>query len=206
MITEVELYFTEGCGRCELGGTPACKVHKWPKELQALRSLILSCGLTEQVKWGMPCYTFQNKNIVLLAAFKEYAALSFFKGALLNDTENMLSKPGEHTQSARLIRFTNIEKIIEKEAVLKAYIYEAIEIEKVGYKVEFKKYGADEMPAEFRDKLESNQKLKTAFFALTIGRQRAYLLHFSAAKQSKTREARIEKCIPQILAGKGLTD
>lgn len=206
MITEVDLYFTEGCGRCALGGTPSCKVHNWPKELKALRSLILSCGLNEELKWGMPCYTFQKKNIVLLAAFKEYAAVSFFKGALLNDVEAVLSKPGNNTQSARLMRFTNIDEIIKKEGLIKAFIYEAVEIEKEGRKVEFQKKDEHAVPDEFRVMLNSDKKVKEAFFALTPGRQRGYLLYFSQPKQSKTRIERIEKCIPHILNGKGLND
>lgn len=206
MITEVDLYITEGCGRCALGGTPACKVHTWPKELKALRSLILSCGLNEELKWGMPCYTFQKRNIVLLAAFKEYAAVSFFKGALLNDVEAVLSKPGNNTQSARLMRFTNIDEIIKKEGLIKAFIYEAVEIEKEGRKVEFQKKDEYSVPDEFRVMLNSDKKVKDAFFALTPGRQRGYLLYFSQPKQSKTRMERINKCIPQILYGKGLND
>lgn len=206
MITEVDLYFTEGCGRCALGGTPACKVHTWPKELKVLRSLILSCGLTEELKWGMPCYTFQKKNIVLLAAFKEYAAVSFFKGALLNDVEAVLSKPGNNTRSARLMRFTNIDEIIKKEGLIKAFIYEAVEIEKEGRKVEFQKNDKHAIPDEFQVKLNSDKKVKEAFYALTPGRQRGYLLYFSQPKQSKTRIERIEKCIPHILNGKGLND
>ncbi len=138
MNPEVDVYFTAGCGRCPLGNTPECKVNKWQAELEQLRKIVLECGLTEELKWGIPCYTFQKTNTVLIAAFNEYCAISFFKGALLHDSDGILMKPGENTQSARLIRFTNVREIIENKAILKAYIYEAIEVEKAGLKVTFK--------------------------------------------------------------------
>lgn len=201
----VDLYFLDGCGRCALGGTPQCKVNTWKKELEILRTIVLACGLTEESKWGMPCYTFRNKNILILGAFIDYCAISFFSGVLLQDENGLLSKPGESTQVARLIRFTDSKKIIEMQSILKSYIYEAIEIEKAGVKVKFKK-NFEPIPEEFKKKLEKNLKLKSAFESLTPGRQRGYVLHFSQAKQSKTRESRIKNCIPLILSGKGLNE
>lgn len=179
---------------------------KWQKELEQLRSIVLECGLTEELKWGCPCYSFQKSNIVLIHVFKEYCAFLFFKGALLNDAKGLLIQQTKNVQAARQIRFTNVQEIIKQKAVLKAYIYEAIEVEKAGLKVEMKKPEEYNIPEEFETKLKKNPALKTAFKALTPGRQRAYLLHFSAPKQSKTREARVEKSIPQILKGKGLND
>lgn len=182
------------------------KADKWQKEYEYLRTLILDCDLIEELKWGCPCYTFHNSNIVLIHGFKEYCAILFHKGALLNDTDGLLVQQTENVQATRQIRFTDVREIIEKEAVLKTYIFEAIEVEKAGLKVELKKTSEFKMPDEFQQKLEENAVLKTAFEALTQGRQRGYLLHFSAPKQSKTREARIEKCTPQILNGRGLND
>jgi uncharacterized protein YdeI (YjbR/CyaY-like superfamily) len=178
---------------------------KWQEELEKLRMIILDCGLTEELKWGKPCYTFQNSNIVIVIGFKEYCALLFCKGALLNDANGILKKPGENTQAARRIPFTNVREIVEMEPILKAYIYEAIEGEKAGLKVNFKK-NPEPIPGEFQNKLDEIPALKTAFDALTPGRQRAYILYFSAPKQSKTRESRVEKCMQQILNGKGLND
>ena len=206
MNPRVNIYFTAGCGRCPLGNTPACKVNKWQEELEKLRTIILDCGLDEELKWGVPCYTFQKNNIVLIGAFKEYCALSFFKGALLKDANGVLSKPGQNTQSGRLIRFTGVRGIVELESILKAYIYEAIEVEKAGLKVNFKKTSEFVIPEEFQNKLDKIPALKTAFYALTPGRQRAYILYFSAPKQSKTRESRVERYTRQILSGKGLND
>jgi uncharacterized protein YdeI (YjbR/CyaY-like superfamily) len=180
------------------------KAKKWQEELKALRRIILDCQLTEEVKWRHPCYTLQGKNIVLINGFKEYCALLFMKGALLKDAKGILLAPGENTQSGRLIRFTNVREIVEMEPVLKAYIYEAMEVEKAGLKV--KKRTQFTIPEEFRNKLDEIPPLKTAFDALTPGRQRAYILYFSAAKQSKTRESRVEKHMQQILKGKGLDD
>jgi len=182
------------------------KAKKWQDELQQLRVIALDCGLTEELKWGCPCYTFQNNNIVLIHDFKEYCALLFFKGALLNDTHGILIQQTKNVQAARQIRFTGIDEIIELEPVLKAHIFEAIEVEKAGLKVDLKKTEEFTIAKEFQYKLDRIPALKTAFEALTPGRQRAYLLHFSAPKQSKTREARIEKYMPQILGGKGIND
>jgi uncharacterized protein YdeI (YjbR/CyaY-like superfamily) len=182
------------------------KAKKWQQEMKKLRTIILDCELTEELKWGKPCYTFQNSNIVIVQGFKEYCALLFVKGALLSDSNGILITQTEHTQAARQIRFTNVREIAEMEPILKAYIHEAIEVEKAGLKVDFKKTTEFTIPEEFQIKLDEIPALKTAFYALTPGRQRAYILHFSAPKQSKTREARVEKCMQQILNGKGLND
>ncbi|MDB5008987.1 MAG: hypothetical protein JWQ84_2484 [Mucilaginibacter sp.] len=182
------------------------KAKQWQEEYEKLRMIALDCGLTEELKWGCPCYTLNKQNIVLIHGFKEYCAFLFFKGALLNDNHGILIQQTENVQSARQIRFVNLREIVELEAVLKAYIYEAIEVEKAGLKVTPKKTEDFAVPAEFQHKLDHIPALKTAFEALTPGRQRGYLFHFSQPKQSKTREARVEKYIPQILDGKGLDD
>jgi len=179
---------------------------KWQKEFKKLRTIILDCGLAEELKWGKPCYRFQENNIVLIHGFKEYCALLFMKGALLKDARGILIQQTENVQAARQIRFTNVREIAGMEPVLKAYIHEAIEVEKAGLKVDYKKSTELVFPAEFQIKLAENPALKTAFEALTPGRQRGYHLYFSAAKQSKTRASRVEKYLPQILKGKGLDD
>lgn len=178
----------------------------WQKEYKVLRNIVNSCGLTEELKWGVPCYTFQGNNVVLIHGFKEYCALLFHKGVLLNDTEGLLIQQTKNVQAARQIRFTNLEEIISNETLLKTYIFEAVEIERSGVNVPYKKTEEFEMPEEFRIKLESDVNLKEAFESLSGGRQRGYLLYFSAAKQSKTRESRIEKNLEKILRGKGLDD
>jgi uncharacterized protein YdeI (YjbR/CyaY-like superfamily) len=182
------------------------KAKQWQAELEKLRMIILDCQLTEELKWGKPCYTFQKSNIVIIIPLKEYCALMFCKGALLNDANGILMKPGENTQAGRWIKFSSVREIVEMETILKAYIHEAIEVEKTGLKVNFKKNTELIFPEEFQNKLDGNPALKTAFDALTPGRQRAYNLYFSAAKQSKTRELRVEKCVQKILNGKGLDD
>ena len=182
------------------------KATQWQQEYEKLRVICLGCGLTEELKWGCPCYTFQKSNILLIHGFKEYCALLVFKGALLNDPNGILIQQTENVQSARQIRFTNLLEIVEMESILKAYIFEAIEVEKAGLKVELKKTTDFAIPQEFQSKLDHIPALKIAFEALTPGRQRGYLFHFSQPKQSKTREARVEKYIPQILNGKGLDD
>ncbi|MFQ6386370.1 YdeI/OmpD-associated family protein [Priestia aryabhattai] len=182
------------------------KAKKWKEEYETLRKIVLDCELTEDFKWMNPCYTFEKKNIVLMHGFKEYCALLFPKGSLLQDSHGILIQQTENVQGARQIRFTNVQEIVKKEAVLKAYIYEAIEVEKAGLKVKAKKPEELIIPEELQHKFDEIPALKTAFTTLTPGRQRAYILHFSAAKQSKTRESRVEKCIPNILNGKGLND
>lgn len=179
---------------------------RWRKEMERLRKIALGCELGEELKWGKPCYTFDGRNVVLIVGFKEYCALLFAKGVLLKDPEKILIKPGEHSQAARQIRFTGLEQIVELEPVLKAYLNQAIDAEKAGLDVKFRKPGDFVLPDELRRKLKERPELKAAFQALTPGRQRGYVLFFSAAKQSKTREARIGKCIPEILKGRGLYD
>lgn len=191
MNPKVDFYFSKG---------------KWNKELEQLRKIVLDCGLTEELKWGCPCYTFENSNVVLIHVFKEYCALLFFKGALLNNANGILIQQTKNVQAARQIRFTNASEIGKLAKVVKAYIYEAIEVEKAGLKVKLKKTAEFNMPEEFQKKLNKNAALKTAFYALTPGRQRGYLLYFSQAKQSTTRDSRIEKYAKQILKGKGLND
>lgn len=182
------------------------KEQKWQQEIKLLRTIALDCNLNEELKWGCPCYTLGGNNIVLIHVFKDYCAYLFFKGALLKDTDAILVQPTENVQASRQVRFTGPEAISKMGPVLKAYIYQAIEIEKAGLKVELKKTSEFTVCEEFREKLAAMPTLKNAFEALTPGRQRGYLLHFSSPKQSKTREARIEKCIPDILSGKGLND
>jgi len=182
------------------------KAKKWQEEFEKLRMIILDCGLTEELKWGVPCYTFEKRNVVLIHGFKEYCALLFFKGALLNDGKSILIQQTKNVQAARQIRFTNVREIVRLKPILKAYIDEAIEVEKAGLKVNLKKTKEFIVPEEFQNRLAEVPGLKTAFAALTPGRQRAYLLHFSSPKQSKTRESRVEKCLQKILNGKGLND
>jgi uncharacterized protein YdeI (YjbR/CyaY-like superfamily) len=182
------------------------KAKKWQKELTALRAIVLECGLTEELKWYQPCYTFEARNIVLIHGFKEYCALLFFKGALLKDPKGILIQQTENVQAGRQIRFTHLREIVKMKPVLKAYIHEAIEVEKAGLKVELKKTSDFKVPEEFQHKLDKMPALKTAFEALTPGRQRGYLFYFAQAKQSQTRTDRLEKYIPQILDGKGLND
>jgi len=192
MNPKVDFYFSEA--------------KKWQEEIERLRMIVLDCGLTEELKWGTPCYLFNKSNIVLIHVFKEYCALLFFKGALLNNSDGIVIQQTENVQSARQIRFTSVHEIIELQPILKAHIYEAIEVEKAGLKVDFKKPEEFVVAQEFQHKLDQIPALKIAFAALTPGRQRAYLLHFSAPKQAITREARVEKYIPQIISGKGLKD
>lgn len=182
------------------------KAKKWQEEIRKLRTIILDCGLSEELKWGVPCYMFQKSNIVLIHVFKEYCALLFFKGVLLNDANGILIQQTENVQAARQVRFTSVHEIVEMKTILKAYIYEAIELEKAGLKVKLKKTKEFTIPEEFQNKLDKIPALKTAFYALTPGRQRGYILHFSQPKQSKTRESRVEKNMQQILNGKGLND
>jgi uncharacterized protein YdeI (YjbR/CyaY-like superfamily) len=182
------------------------KSKTWREAFETLRAIILDGELTEELKWGVPCYTLDKSNIVLIHGFKEYCAILFFKGALLKDPDGIVIQQTENVQAARQIRFTGAAEVARMENLLKSYIAEAVEVERAGLKVDFKETKAFAMPGEFKLKLDDMPGLKTAFEQLTPGRQRAYLLHFSSAKQAKTREARIEKCLPQILAGKGLDD
>ena len=182
------------------------RAQKWKEEMKLLRKICLDCGLTEDFKWMHPCYTLKGKNVVLIHEFKEYCALLFHKGALLKDTENILVRQTENVQAARQIRFTNIDEIITLESTIKAYIFEAIEVEKAGLEVKMKKVSEFDIPQELQQKFKEAPALKTAFKALTPGRQRGYLLYFSQAKQSKTRVSRIEKYIPKIFDGKGVND
>ena len=192
MNPKVDFYFT--------------KNKQWQEELQQLRMIALDCGLTEELKWGCPCYTLHKTNIVLIHVFKEYCAFLFFKGALLNDPHDILVQQTKNVQAARQIRFSNVQQIVKMESILKEYIYEVIEVEKAGLKVGLKKTTEFKMPEEFQARLNKSAALKKAFERLTPGRQRAYLLYFSAPKQSKTRESRIERSRELILAGKGLND
>jgi uncharacterized protein YdeI (YjbR/CyaY-like superfamily) len=189
---KVDFYFSKGT--------------TWQKELAKLRTIVLDCDLTEELKWGSPCYTFQKSNIVIIHAFKEYCALLFFKGALLKDPDGILIQQTKNVQAARQIRFTNVREIAQLAPILKAYIDEAIEVEKAGLKVKLKKTSDFPIPEEFQNKLDAIPALKRAFDALTPGRQRAYIFYFSAPKQSKTRQARVAKCMQQILNGRGLND
>ncbi|GGB12730.1 YdeI/OmpD-associated family protein [Puia dinghuensis] len=182
------------------------KAKQWQEEFERLRTIILDCGLIEELKWGQACYTFEQKNIVLIHGFKEYCALLFFKGALLNDPNGILIQQTKNVQGPRQIRFTSVREIVKLESILKAYIYEAIELEEVGLEVKLKKTSEFAVAEEFQKKLDKMPTLKMAFEALTPGRQRGYLLYFSAPKLAKTREARVKKCIPQILKGIGLND
>ena len=182
------------------------KTNKWQEEIARLRTIVLDCGLQEELKWGTPCYTYENNNIVLIHVFKDYCALLFFKGALLNNTDQLLIQQSKNVQSARQIRFSSVRDIVKVAPIIKRYIYEAIEVEKAGLKVEFKKSSEFSRPKELEAEFKKNPVFKKAFGELTPGRQRAYLLYFSAAKQSKTRELRIEKYRKHILNGKGLND
>ncbi|HEY6246206.1 MAG TPA: YdeI family protein [Pyrinomonadaceae bacterium] len=182
------------------------KAKQWQREYEELRKICLDCGLTEELKWGCPCYTFEKRNVVLIHGFKEYCALLFFKGALLKDDKGILIQQTKNVQAARQIRFTSLREVVKLRPVLKAYIKEAVAAESAGLKVNFKKTGEFAIPPEFKSRLDENPGLKTSFKALTPGRQRAYILYFSQPKQSKTRESRVEKCVPEILVGKGLND
>ncbi|MES2133333.1 MAG: YdeI/OmpD-associated family protein [Bacteroidota bacterium] len=182
------------------------KAKKWQEELEQLRTIVLDCHLSEELKWGVPCYTLEKSNIVLIHTFKDYCAFLFFKGALLKDPKGILVQQTENVQAARQIRFTGVKEIVKMKATLKAYIYEAVALEEAGAKVPMKKTKEFAIPEEFQKKLDKMPTLKKAFKALTPGRQRGYLLYFSSAKQAKTRESRIEKYIPHILDGKGIDD
>jgi len=203
MTKDVETYLSDGCMRCKFGGTPQCKVNTWRSELVRLRAIVLDCGLTEESKWGVPCYTYKSSNILIVSAFKEYASLSFFKGVLLQDKKGLLHSSGENSQSARYFKFTSSKQIVDLEETIKAYIFEAVEVEKTGLKVEFKQKDELVYPEELLKKFKEDSSLEKAFETLSPGRKRGYVLHFAQAKQSKTRESRIEKSMPLIFEGKG---
>jgi uncharacterized protein YdeI (YjbR/CyaY-like superfamily) len=202
----IDQYLAQGCGRCPLGGTPNCKVHTWEAELSYLRKLILECGLIEELKWSVPTYTYNQQNVIILAAFKEYTSLSFIKGALLKDDAKLLVQPGENSQASRLFAIKSLAQAKAKEQEIKAYIFEAIEIEKAGLKIDFKAKHELELIPELLEQFEKMPEFKAAFEALTPGKQRGYHLHFAQAKQSATRTSRIQKYIPLILQCKGFHD
>jgi uncharacterized protein YdeI (YjbR/CyaY-like superfamily) len=206
MNPQVDTILTEGCGRCKLVGTPQCRIVIRNLEMKALREIALETGLDEEVKWGFPAYTFKKKNIFMLGSFKEYSSIMFFKGALLSDPDNILVQPTENSNSGRQLRFTNAKEILKLKRNLLNYIFEAIEIEKSGAKIEAKKTSDYPMPDEVKIKFKELPELKVAFEKLTPGRQRGYLLHFSQAKQSATRLSRIEKNMEAIFNGKGLNE
>ncbi len=202
---EIAEFFDIGCGRCPLVGTSKCKVRTWNEELHILRTFILKTELIEERKWGVPCYTDNGKNIMLLSALKESATISFLKGSLIDDVHGVLIAPGKNSQSARYMKFTSVQEIKKAKSIIVDYIKQALEIERTGKKVAFKK-DDDTIPEELSIAFKKQSELKTAFFALTPGRRRGYLLHFNQAKQSATRESRIQKCISNIMKGKGLQD
>ncbi len=203
---EADIFFTDGCGRCPLGGTPGCKVHTRREELFLLRKIMLESGLTETRKWGVPCYVHGKKNVVLLSALKHCATLSFLKGALLSDPGKLLHKPGENSQAARYMKFTSPEEVIAQTAEIETYVREAIKLEESGEKVVFKAPQEQTMCAELAETLKNDAELSAAFYALTPGRQRGYILFFGGAKQAKTRLERIAKWRDKILQGKGMQD
>ena len=204
MQKNVDLYFTEGCLRCPKGATSECKIHNWAKELAAFRSLILSCGLEEECKWGMPCYTVKGKNVLIISAFNDYCSINFFQGALIKDEADILSKVGPNAEVSRIFKVTKLEQIQEHKDLLKAYILEAAENEVAGRKVETKK--EFDLPIELTESFKKFKGLEEAFLALTPGRQKSYVFHINGAKQEKTKYSRIEKCIPKIKMGKGFNE
>lgn len=205
-ISTVDAYLESGCGRCSLWNTPQCKVHGWRRELTALRAILLDCGLTETLKWSVPCYTSGNRNIVVIGAFKEHCALSFFKGTLLKDPHGILEMPGENSQAGRVVRFRRLEEVVALAPVLRAYIEEAVAIERAGLRVASRSVAQEDYPEELAAALKADADLRRAFDALSPGRRRGYLIHFAGAKQPATRAARLEKCRSRILAGLGLHD
>lgn len=205
MNNNVDLYLQDGCGRCEHYKTPTCNVHSWNEVLHKLRELLLKSSLKEEYKWSQPCYTYNGHNVVMISALKNNAVLSFFKGSLLKDDENILDAPGPNSQAARYLKLTSIDQLQKLEPQIIAYIDEAVEIEKQGKKVVFKK-NPEPIPEELKQKFEEDPAFESAFFNLTPGRQRGYIIHFSQPKQSKTRTGRIEKHYPNILNGLGIND
>lgn len=201
----VDAYLVDGCGRCPLGGTPECKVLPWREELAALRTMALSLLLKEEIKWGVPCYTSNNKNVFIISALKDYASVSFFKGALLTSGKDLLEKPGPNSHASRLLKFTSLEDVLEHEATILKCMQEAIDVEEKGIKLE-PRTELEPIPEELQVKFKEDPSLLNAFESLTPGRQRGYIIHFSQPKQSKTRTARIEKYTPLILRGEGMHD
>ena len=204
--TQVDDYFARGCGRCALFETPQCRVHQWQEEMQTLRDILLDAGLTEERKWGNPCYTLNGKNVVMMGALKEFCSLGFFKGSLLTDPKKLLVAAGENSQAARQLRYTTTQDIAKQKKQIAAFVAEAIALEQAGKKVAFKPVNEFPMPEELQQKFKESPTFEKAFYALTPGRQRGYLLHFAEPKQSKTREARIDKYTELILRGEGLHD
>ena len=204
-IISIDQYLTEGCGRCKYFQTAQCKVHRWTDELQFLRAIVLKAGLAEELKWSMPCYTIDGKNILIIAAFKDYCSVNFFKGALLKDTKQLFATPSENSNASRQFKFTDTKQIVNFEKVILQYIKEAIVIEQSGAKIP-KPESEKEIIAELKQEFENNPALESAFYKLTPGRQRGYLIYFSDAKQTATRTSRIQKYITKILAGKGFHD
>lgn len=203
MVKSVDQYLLDGCMRCKYGATPECKVHLWTEILVMLRHLALESGLKEEVKWGVPCYTFQGKNVFNISAFKNFACVGFFKGALLSDPQKILEKQGENSQSGRIIKFTTPSEVTKYKKALLSYFKEAAELEKSGKKIEAPKE-KEPMPEELIHYLNQDATLKRAFYALTPGRQRGYIIYFSQPKQTQSRINRIEKCIEKIMNGEGL--
>jgi uncharacterized protein YdeI (YjbR/CyaY-like superfamily) len=206
MNPQVDQFLLEGCMRCPKGATPACKVHRWTSILELLRQLLLETELTEERKWGVPTYTLNGKNVIMLGVFNDSCVISFLKGSLMKDPNGILELPGPNSHEGRIIRFTQLEQAENLQSELKTYIEEAIEVEKSGKKIEKPETSPTEIPEELTQKFTEHNGLENAFFALTPGRQRGYLIHFTGAKQSATRLKRIEKCIPKIMAGKGMMD
>ena len=202
----VDDFLQDGCGRCAKGGTPDCKVHLWTQELMFLRNLCLESGLTETIKWGMPVYTHKDKNAIILGAFKEFSTIGFFKGSLLNDPQNILQVSGENTQDSRLIRFTSQEDVVKIEDWIRVFIQDAIAIEEQGLKPPKMEKKDLVLPEELHTYLDQNPEVSSAFYALTPGRQRSWVIFISGAKQSSTRESRVLKAVPKILEGKGMHD
>ena len=202
-ISSVEAYLTQGCGRCSHYSTPQCKVHLWTKELIEFRRIVLSCGLTEEIKWSMPCYTHKGKNILIISAFKNYASINFFKGALIQDPQGILAKAGENSQSARLLKMTNYTEIIRQEDHIRAYIFDAILVEEAGLKVETKPISDQNIPESLQNLIDNNPEVATAYAALTPGRKRSHIIYISGAKQTATQERRAIQCIEKILKGQG---
>ncbi len=203
--SSVDAYLLDGCGRCEHYQTPNCKVHLWTDALMALRALVLESGLAEEMKWGSPCYTLDGKNVLMIASFREYCCLSFFKGVLITDDNGLLQSPGPNSRHARLLKFTSVDEVTKHRESIVRLINQAVEVERSGQKVTTGDEPAA-LPAELEERLEGDAMLRDAFDALTPGRQRSYIIHISGAKQSETRERRVEQCVPKILIGKGFHD